>query len=275
MNISSTSGFGFGASANLQQSNRALQKILEKLSTSRRINRASDDAAGLAISQQLSSQVRGFKMAQNNVSDALSSLRIADGANSQINAILQRQRDLALQASNGTLSDEQRGAIDTEFQQLQGEIDRIAGATQFNRQNLTDGTDLASGNAQIVGDPNAAAPITLPALDVSTSALGTSGISVADQSSASGALDAIDTALDNLGARRGEIGAMMNRFESVGNNLSVSMINSQAAESTIGDLDTARGIAELTRQQLLGETGIRAFARFNQISQNHIFALLQ
>ncbi len=258
----------------LGKTSRALNKILERLATAQRINRASDDAAGLSISEQLRSQVRGFKMATRNVSDAMSALNITDGAAGEIENILQRQRELTLQAKNGTLTDDQRQALDVEFQQLQTEIDRIAESTEFNTQEAANGEGLSDGDAEIQAGANAGDTVELPPMDMTLDALGTEGASIATLSEADDALARIDSALDTLHGQRSSVGAMVNRFESTINNLQVAEVNTQAAESVLRDQDMASGLAALTRNQLLSEGGIAAFSRFNEISANHLLSLL-
>jgi flagellin len=280
MQIQTMGGNGFmqgpeNASKSLEKTNRDLNKILKKLSTTLRINQASDDASGLSISEQLRTQIRGFQVAVQNVSDASSALNIAEGAGNEISSALQRQRTLALQSNNDTLSDEQRKGINVEYQALTAEIDRIAGATQFNTQNVTNGQGLGSGNAQIQAGANAGDQIRIPVVDMSASTLGISGTSVADRTSAQNALSKLDSALNGLNSQRSQIGSMINRFESVGNNLSIAEINTQAAESVLRDQDMAAGLAEMTRQKLLLEGGMQTFARFNQISSNTILGLIK
>lgn len=259
----------------LNKTNRDLGKILEKLSTALRINRASDDAAGLSISQQLETQSRGFNMADQNVTSAMSALNIADSTGGQISDMVQRQRELALQASNDTLTNQQRQGLDTEYQSLTQEIDRISGSSQFNTQNVANGQGLASGNAQIQTGANAGDQIQLPATNMGATALGITGTSIATGAGAQTALSKLDSALDTLNTQRSTIGSMTNRFESVRNNLSVSDINTQAAQSVLQDQDMAAGLAELTKTKLLLESGTQAFARYNEISSNHLFGLMQ
>ena len=259
----------------LRKTGRELSKILERLSNARRINRASDDAAGLGVAEQLNTQVRGFKMAERNVEDAMSALNIAEGAATEITDMLQRQRELAIQSRNDTLTDDQRQQIDVEYQNLNQEINRIAEGTQFNTQNVTGGTGLASGTAQIQVGPNAGDVVTMPAIDMTGIGLGIIGTSIADSVSAAGALSAINNAIDAMGTQRSTIGAMVNRFESTQNNLMVAEVNTTAAESILRDEDMAMGLAELTRARLLQESGMNAFKRFNEIISNHFLGLLQ
>ena len=259
----------------LKKTNKALSKVLEKLSTAKRINRASDDAAGLSISEQLTTQVRGFQMASNNISDAMSALNIADGASTEISSMMQRQRELTLQSMNDTLTDDQRSQVDVEYQQLTSEIDRVAEGTQFNTQNLTNGEGLADGNSVIQAGANANETIDIPVVDMTAASLGIAGTGVSTQASATAALSSIDTAMASLGEQRSSVGALVNRFEHASNNLDVAQVNTTAAESVLRDQDMAMGLAELTKNRLLAETGNKAFSHFKQISSNHILSLLQ
>lgn len=258
----------------LKKTNRELQKILEKLSTGQRINSASDDAAGLGVSEQLRSNIRGFKMATRNVEDAMAALDIADGSANQISDMLQRQRELAIAANNGTLNDTDRRAMNTEYQALSQEIDRIAQGTSYNRQNTSNGTDLGSGSAQIQAGAQAGDQITLPRIDMTATSSGIAGTSIATSTDAQNALTTIDSALQSLNQQRSTVGATINRFTSTVNNLSIAMVNTQAAESVLRDQDMAEGIAELTKQQLLREGGISAFQRFNELSRNHVMGII-
>jgi flagellin len=259
----------------LSKDNRELNKILQKLSTALRINQAGDDASGLSISEQLRTQIRGYKAASQNVTDATSALAIAEGTGHEVSAMVQRQRELALQAGSDTLSDEQRKGLNVEYQALTAEIDRITGAAQFNTQNVANGQGLGAGNAQIQAGANAGDQMPVPAVNMTATALGVAGTSVADKASAQAAISKLDTALDNLNSQRSTIGSMMNRLESTQNNLSVAEINTQAAESVLRDQDMAAGLAEMTRQRLLVESGTRALARFQEISANNLYGLLK
>jgi flagellin len=280
MPIQDIGGVGYSTSQKrtagaLNKTSRALQKILEQLSTAERINRASDDAAGLAISEVMRGQIRGLKMADQNVTDAMSALNIAEGSSQEIEDMLQRERELALQARSDTLNDEQRGMLDREYQNLQQEIDRVAQGTQFNTQNVTNGQGLAAGGAQIQVGPNAGDAVSLPSLDLSADNLGLSGVSIASSAGAADALEKLDTALNTVNAGRSATGAMINRFQATQNNLLTAATNTQAAESVLRDQDMAQALSSLTREQLLQEGGITAFQRFNEINSFHVLSLLQ
>ncbi len=258
----------------LKKNDRLLQKMLEKLSNARRINRASDDAAGLGIAEILESDVRGFKVASQNLQDAASALSIADGSGSRISEILQRQRELALAARNDTLSDADRVSLDDEYRALTLEIDRVAHESHYNGLHAADGTDLASGVASVHAGSQAEDLVTLPAIDYTSSVSEVSGTSVATSAGATEALSAVDSALESLHEQRAGIGATINRFISAVDNLSISTINTQAAESALRDQDMAEGIAELVRQQLLREGGVRAFGRFGDMNRSYILGIL-
>lgn len=261
-------------SSTLKKTNRQLQKILERLSAAQRINRASDDAAGLSISEALRSNIRGYKMASRNAQDAMAALNITDGGANEISSMLQRQRELTVQARSDTLTDTDRQILNQEYQALTQEIDRLAQGTQYNRQNTSNGTDLASGNAVIQVGAEAGDEITLPQIDFSAATTGIAGTDIATSGGAQTAFAAIDNALQNLNQQRATVGATVNRFSSAINNLDNAMVNTQAAESVLRDQDMAQGVAELVRQQLLNEGGISAFQRFNEVSRNHIMGIL-
>jgi flagellin len=262
------------ASKSLDKTNKDLNKILERLSTALRINRASDDAAGLGIAEQLTTQIRGFQQATNNVSDAMSALNIADSAGNQVSDMVQRQRELALQSSNATLTDTQRGDLNTEYQALTQEITRISTASQFNTQSVAAGTGLSSGAAVIQAGANAGDQVVMPKTDFTAAALAISGTSIDTAANATNAINRLDTALNTLNSQRSTLGAMTNRFESTVNNLSIADINTQAAESVIRDQDMAQGLVELTSKQILQQSTLSAFSKFNEISANHIMGLL-
>ncbi len=280
MQVRRADGVGFVQGRNktsiaLSATNRALKKILTQLSSAQRINGASDDAAGLSISEILKSQVRGFKSASRNIQDAVSALNITDGTSREIGSILQRQRELALKARTDTITNDQRASIDKEFQMLQKEIGRIASSSTYNGQSVANGEELARGNAHIQVGPKEGDKYPLPPIDLTINGLGLSGLAVNTRAAASDSLSKIDTALDELNTQRAIIGAGVNRLSSTINNLEVSQINTQAAESVIRDQDMASGLIELTRRKLLREGALAAFDRFNDISANHVMSLLQ
>jgi len=259
----------------LKKTNRELQKLLEQIATAKRINRASDDAAGLSIAEQLTTQIRGFKTASQNLSDASAALDIADGAGREITDMIQRQRELAIQASNDTLTDTDRKALNTEFQAITQEISRTAEATNYNRQQLTNGKGLGLGNAQVQVGPNPGEALTVPVINFDAAAMGIQNISIDTSRGAQAAISKASDILNSINTQRSVIGATMNRLTAAGDNLANAMINTQAAESVIRDEEMAMGLAQLTQQQILQEGAIKTFSRYNEISKNHILGLLQ
>jgi flagellin len=257
----------------LNASSQNLQKILQKMATGLAINQASDDAAGLAMSQDLESQARGFKAAADNVSDAGDAMNITQGVASQSTDILQQQRDLALQASNGTLTDTQRQSIDTEYQQLTQQLDQQANGAQYNTQGVANGTGLASGNAQIQASPDAGGAISAPQVNLTSKALGMAGTSVATAGQAQNAINSIDNALNSLNSSQSTVGAFANKLGYENDNLNTEATNTLAAQSQISDEDMAQGATDLSTQMLLNQTAIAAFGMFNKISQNSIMGL--
>lgn len=265
--------YGVAKSA-LTKSNSELKKVLERLSTLQRINRASDDAAGLAISEELRTNIRGYKMASRNVEDATAELNIAEGAANEVSSLLQRQRELTIQASNSTLTDTEREYLNREFQSVTNEIQRLSESTKYNKQNTSNGTDLGSGNASIQVGPDAGETITLPEVNITEVYNKVNTLSIDTETNARSALQTIDEALNVLNEQRTNIGATVNRLYSTSNNISVAMVNTQAAESLIRDEDVAMGLAELTRQKLLQEGTLSTLNKFNELNRKHIAGLL-
>jgi flagellin len=259
----------------LNKTNHQLRNILEKLSTAQNINKASDNAAGLSISEELRTNIRGYKMASQNIQDAMSALDITDGAARQISNILQRQRELAISARTDTLTDTDRRSLDGEYQALTREIERIAQSTQYNSLKTSNGTELASGSSVVQAGAETGDEIALPKIDFSVASSAISGSLLTTSADAQTALTAIDNVLQSLNEQRSTVGAAINQFISTGNNLSVSMVNTQAAESVIRDQDMAKGITELIRQQLLKEGSVAALSKFNKISSYQIMGIIE
>ncbi len=279
MQIGNSSGLRMTATqkrnkAALEKSNNRLSSVLEKLSTGKRINRASDDAAGLSISEQLNAQIRGFKSAGRNVQDAMSALNVSDGASSSVTDLVQRQRELASQARTGTVNDDQRKILNQEYQQLTDEINRIAESTQFNKQKVANGSEFGSGDAEIQAGADSGQTIAMPTVDLRTDTLGTTATDISTIAGAEAAMGIADDAIDVINGQRSSIGSMTNRLTSTSNNLMTSAINTEAADSLIRDQDMAMAMADLTREQILNQSGTKAFGMFNKISSDHIMGLL-
>ena len=265
-----TNSASIGAQASFFNNTQAVNSSLEKLSTGLRINKASDDAAGLQISESLRSQIRGSEQAFQNVQDGISVLNVADGAFGQITDNVQRVRELAVQAANDTLSVDQRNAIGAEIIQLSADIDRIAGATEFNGKGLLNGSqatfaiqlgpESAAGTNQL--DLTTASG-TNPFGDATSGSLGLTGIAVNTAAGAAAAIATADTVLTEIGNRRSTIGALTNRLEGAGNNLQVQIENFSASESRIRNVDIAKESANLTRNQILQQASASVLAQAN------------
>ncbi len=256
----------------LFKTQNALGKSLEKLSTGLRINRASDDAAGLAISENLRSQVRGASQAKRNAQDGISALNIAEGAANEISAILQRMRELAVQSSNDTLTDTERSYTDAEFQQLEGEIDRISSVTNYNERDLISDTATRFGNTSdgsyLWIDANGEEGvdgITVTIDTLTATEIGIDAEAVDTQTGASSAISTLDDAINSVNTMRANVGSIINRLEHAVNNLLVSETNQQAAESTIRDVDFAQESANFTKHQILSQSATSMLSQANML----------
>ena len=270
------------ASTNAQRilgiNNQRLATSIERISSGIRINRGADDAAGLAISEGLRSDIRALRQATRNANDGMSLVNVAEGALNEQSSILIRLRELASQAATGTVGSTERATIQLEFSALRDELTRIAATTEFNGTGLIDGT-LASSVAttshtliQIGIDNTANSRLDLNntlALDaVTAEKLGLNVLSVSASAEALTALAAIESAIASVTASRGKVGAIQNRLQRSVSSLSISTENLQAAESAIRDADIAHEIAELTRNQILVQTSTAMVGQSNLIPQS-------
>jgi len=254
------------AQRNLSQSQGALSKSMQRLSSGLRINSAKDDAAGLAISDRMTAQIRGLNQAVRNANDGISLAQTAEGALSETTNILQRMRELAVQSANGTNTTADRSSLDAEFTQLQSEIDRIATNTKFNGQVLLSGGFSATGMSfQVGADANQTISVTIGGATLNK--LGVSTNTVATASAAQSAITAIDTALSTVDTTRGALGAVQNRFESTISNLSNISENLSAARSRILDADIAAETSAMTKNNILQQAGVSILAQANQTPQ--------
>ncbi|MBA2874626.1 flagellin N-terminal helical domain-containing protein [Thermaerobacillus caldiproteolyticus] len=244
--------------------NSQAAKNLEKLSSGYRINRAGDDAAGLAISEKMRGQIRGLEMASKNAQDGISLIQTAEGALNETHAILQRMRELAVQSANDTNTSADRAALQAEVNQLVSEIDRIANNTEFNTQKLLNGS--FSGKVFHIGANNGQS-ITLSINSMRASGLGVSGLSISSQSAADAAISTIDTAIETVSTERAKLGAVQNRLEHTINNLGATQENLTAAESRIRDVDMAKEMMEFTKNNILMQAAQSMLAQANQQPQ--------
>ncbi|WP_433050894.1 flagellin [Dactylosporangium sp. CS-033363] len=268
---------------NLSITDSQQSKSLEKLSSGYRINRAADDAAGLSISEGLRSQIGGLKVAVRNAQDGISVVQTAEGALTETHSILQRMRDLSVQAaSTGSQDSDARAAAQTEFSQLGQELDRIASTTAFGGQKLLQsGASAYTGTFQVGANGSSSDQI---AVNLG-SAFGTSSLSGFDSTglgvgsldlttSGTAAIDAIDQAIKGVSTARATLGAYQNRFEHTINNLNVAVENLSASESRIRDTDMAQEMVSFTRSQILTQAGTSMLAQANQAPQN-VLSLLR
>ena len=254
----------------LVKNSRVMANTMESLSTGSRINKASDDAAGLSIRENMTAQIKGLNAAVRNANDAISMLQTADGALNEVADMLQRMRELGTLAQNDTYSTAQRVAMNDEFAQLQSEIDRIADNTQWNGMNLLDGTGGNwGGNSQFsfqVG-ANAAQTITVAVPGMDTGSLGISAVSIGTVADAQEAVSALDDAISVLNTRRSIIGAGINRLTHAIDNLTNVAQNASESRSRVTDTDYATATSELARTQIIQQAATAILAQANQQPQ--------
>ena len=231
--------------AALSKNNRSLGQSMEQLATGKRINSAADDAAGLAISNRQTSQIRGLNQAVRNANDAISMLQTAEGATNEVTNMLQRMRELAVQSTNGTYAASDRTALQSEFAELQAEITRISNNTEWNASKIVDGTMTAV-----------------------TFQVG------ANASQANTSITSIDTAMAAIDSFRSDMGAKINRFQHAGDNLTNVSTNTSAARSRILDADYAKTASEMARTQIIQQAATAVLAQANT-SQQSVLKLLQ
>ena len=251
-------------------------KILEQLSTGKKINRASDDAAGLAMATEFDQQVRAYRNAAENIQAGMSAISIGDAGAGTISDMLQRQQELAVQSANGAYGQDQRDAIDNEFQSLSAEIDRISKSTEFNGQKLLDGTGpLADGTGSIQTGDGASDSVTIHASDLSLNALNLGGQKLDSPQAALQAMSAIDAAMKKVNDSRADQGSLSNRLDyALSNNQTQSVAVTQSL-SNVQDLDYAKGLTEKVRTDILSSSQEAAMSQFNQLTRSHLLALLQ
>lgn len=255
----------FNAYRNLNVTDGAMSKSLEKLSSGLRINRAADDAAGLAISEGLRAQIGGLKVAVRNAQDGVSVVQTAEGALTETHSILQRMRDLAVQAANdGALKDDDKEKADAEFTALKAELDDIATKTTFNGTPLLNGT--YTDKLFQVG-ANAGETLEVDIADMSSTGLAVGASTIATRAGANTAITALTTAIETVSTQRAGLGAVQNRLEHKINNLNATVENLTASESRIRDTDMAQEMVSFTRSQILSQAGTAMLAQANQSSQ--------
>ena len=246
-------------------------KSTEKLSSGFKINRAADDAAGLAISEKMRKQVRGLTKAVSNAQDGISCVQTAEGALAEVHDMLQRMNELAMQAANGTNSDTDRGYLQSEVEALTNEIDRISSTVTFNDQKLLNGS-FTSKALQVGFTTDDQISISID--NISAASIGVATIDVGTASGAVSALSAISGAINTVSEMRSNLGAIQNRLEHTVNNLNNVVENTQAAESQIRDTDMATEMVKYSNNNILAQAGTAMLSQANQANQN-VLSLLQ
>lgn len=259
------------AQAALNANQDSLTKAMERLSTGRRINSAGDDAAGLAIASKFTAQIRGLNQAVRNANDAISMIQTAEGATNEISNMLQRMRELAVQAASDTNSTSDRSSLQAEFVALRNEINRVAVTTQWNGFNVLDGTTGSGGTVSFQIGTNSSANNSVSATfnNFATSGLlsGISASSIASQSGASSAISATLTAINSIDEKRGNMGALINRFQYTIANLTNIATNAAVSRSRIQDTDYGIETSNLARAQIIQQAATAMLAQANQQPQ--------
>lgn len=243
-----------------------LQKSFNRLSSGFRINTAADDAAGLAISESMKSQIRSYNVAERNAADGISMAQTAEGALGEVHNILGRMRELSVQSSNGNLTQQDRGFLQTEFSSLQSEVSRIQESAKFNGVQLV-GNSAATINLQVGLNATASDQIALTTGGLSLSAVLGASIGGTTSSAALASLSSIDSAITSVSTSRSKFGAAMNRLDVASSNIQTMRLNLSAANSRIRDVDVAAETSAMSRNQVLTQAGISVLAQANQLPQ--------
>ena len=273
MTVINTNVASLTSQAAIASNNRGLSKAMQQLSTGRRINSAADDAAGLAISDKLTAQIKGLNQAVRNANDAISMLQTAEGATNEITNMLQRMRELAVQAANDTNGTDERTALNNEFDNLRTEINRVASSTSFNSMNLLDGTAASSTGLvsfQVGATYSSSNTVTFTFASFATSGSITSAIVSDVLTSLSGAqtaLDNVDTAIGLVDTQRASMGALSNRFQYTVDNLTNISVHASESRSRVTDTDYSDATAELAKHQIIQQAATAMLAQANQQPQ--------
>ncbi|MCP4601377.1 MAG: flagellin FliC [Proteobacteria bacterium] len=268
--VINTNVASINAQRNMSKTQGTLDTSMARLSSGLRITAAKDDAAGLAISEKLRAQIRGLSQAERNANDGVSMVQTAEGALNEVSSALIRMRELAVQASTGTLGTEERKYLEDEFLALVSEIDRIAAVTEFNGQKLLNGAASGGIDFQVGLDSGANFKITASIGNTSTGKIGSTSAYISAQhiskaSLAQSSLAIIDAAISDVSDIRGDLGAVQNRLSITVTNLATQRENLSAANSRIRDVDVASETVNLTRSQILMQAGVAVLAQANQL----------
>ncbi|MCC6673053.1 MAG: flagellin FliC [Planctomycetes bacterium] len=263
------------AQRNLTQVNERLAGNFRRLATGLRISTAADDAAGLAISERLRSQIRSLDQAKRNANDGISLVQTAEGALTEVNSILVRLRELAIQSANGSVSNQDRETLDEEFQSLVSEINRIGRSTEFNGIKLLDGSQSTVSFQVGFGTTSGIDTLSVTLSPALSTTLTLGSLDIGSGGDTSTAISAIDAAVNTISGLRGRLGGVQNRLGSTINNLAVQVENLSAAESRIRDVDVAYETAQLTRNSILQQASISILAQANAGPQAALSLLRQ
>jgi flagellin len=266
------------AQRNLTGTQAALNNSIARLSSGMRINNASDDAAGLGISENLKADLRSLSQASRNANDGVSMSQVAEGSMNEIQGIVTRMRELSVQSANQTLGATERGYIQTEFGELRNEINRISSVTEFNGQKLIDGSASAGLSFQIGIHNTANDRISMQITRLTTSTLGSTSLHLASASlstatNARAAIGTFDAAIQQLSTARAKVGAVQNRMQVTVSNLAVAHENLSAANSRIRDVDVASETSSLTKSQILSQAGLAVLSQANQLPNSALSLL--
>ena len=263
-----TNSASINAQRNLSSVTEKLSGNFRRLSTGLRISSASDDAAGLAISERLRSQVRSLDQAKRNANDGISLVQTAEGALNEVSSILTRLRELAIQSSNGSVSNQDKETLDEEFQSLVSEVNRIGRSTEFNGIKLLDGSASTVSFQVGFGTTSGIDTLSVSLSAALSTTLSLNSLDIGSGGATTTAISNIDTAINTISSLRGSLGAVQNRLGSTINNLAVQVENLSAAESRIRDVDVAYETAQLTRNNILQSASISVLAQANAQPQS-------
>ena len=262
------------AQTKLGSTNRSLAGSFERLSSGLRVSKAADDAAGMAVADNLDTVARSARVAMRNANDGVSIVSTAEGATNEVTNIVKRMRELAVQSSSETLSNNERTYIQDEFEALSAEVDRIAVTTEFNNTALSDGsTTQMDVQVGVNGTADDRVTVTLGDLRATVLGVDTASLDLSTATGAQAAITALDTSLDTVSAYRSDLGASQNRLTSSLSNMEVYYSNLKSAESSIRDADFAHETAELTKNQIMQQAGISVLAQAKSVSQSALSLL--
>lgn len=256
--------------SNLKTATKNTQESMEKLSSGKRINKAADDAAGLAIAKNLEAETKGLRQATRNANDGISLVQVTEGGLNEVSNILVRLRELSVQSASDTVGEQERGFLDQEYQQLTNEVDRISESTSFAGRQLLNGDGAGTMDFQVgnQGDENSRISFDSTQANASTSNLGISGSGVADKSDALDSMDQIDEAINNVSSQRATLGAVQSRLQSAVSNLDTQVINQDAARSMIEDADVAHESSKLASANVAKNASISTLSQANNLPNN-------